>query len=111
VISFYLDENVPPEIAEQLRRDGIDVVTVGELEVLGDSDDNHLERAKQLGRVLCTHDQDYLRMNTAGTEHAGIAFAKQYEASIGGWVKALKILYTTATAEEMIGQVRYLKVK
>ena len=45
VISLYLDENLSPKIASQLRRRGITVVTAHELGTLGDSDDNHLKRA------------------------------------------------------------------
>ena len=92
-------------------RKGIDAITVRDLELLGDSDPNHLQRATQTGRVLCTHDQDYPRMNAEGVEHAGIAFAEQYGATIGGWVKALLNLHATTTAEEMIGQIRFLNVK
>jgi hypothetical protein len=110
-ISFYLDENINPEIAKQLKRNGIDAITVRDLDELGDSDLNHLKRAHQMGHVLCTHDQDYLRMNAEGIEHSGIAFGEQYQADVGGWVKALKNLHATKTAEEMIGQVRFLSVK
>jgi hypothetical protein len=110
-IRFYLDENMNVEIAEQLKRIGIDAITARDLDQLGDSDKNHLQRATQMGRVLCTQDHDYLRMNAAGVEHSGIAFGEQYLATIGGWVKALRRLHETTTAEEMVGQVRFLSVK
>jgi hypothetical protein len=99
------------EIAAQLKRNGIDVVTVRELGLLGDTDANHLQLAAQMGRVLCTHDQDFLRMNAEGMEHAGIAFGEQYGSTIGGWVKALRKLHATMTAEDIQGQVIYLSVK
>lgn len=95
----------------QLTRSRIDAVSVLELELLGDTDVNHLQRATEMERVLCTHDKDFLRMNAEGVEHAGIAFAEQYSATIGGWVKALQKLHETTTAEEMIGQIRFLNVK
>ena len=50
-ISFYLDENMDPEIAKQLRRSGIDAITVRDLGELGDSDINHLKRAHEMGKV------------------------------------------------------------
>ena len=71
-VRFYLDENVQVAIARQLRRRGIDVVTVRDLEELGDENINHLERATSLGRVLCTHDADYVELAASGVEHAGI---------------------------------------
>ena len=50
-------------------------------------------------------------MNAEGIEHSGIAFGEQYQAGVGGWVKALRNLHATKTAEEMIGQVKFLSVK
>jgi len=47
-----MDENINPEIAVQLARIGIEVVTVRDLELLGDSDSNHLNRATEMGCVL-----------------------------------------------------------
>jgi len=110
-IRFYLDENVDVEIAIQLRRYGIDVITVRDLNLLGDDDRDHLQLATELGRVLCTHDQDFPRMNAKGIEHSGIGFAQQYGATIGGWVRALRKLHSTKTAEEMKGQIVFLSVK
>ncbi|MCA0453807.1 MAG: DUF5615 family PIN-like protein [Chloroflexi bacterium] len=42
VISLYLDENLSPKIAAQLRRRGMNVVTAHDLGMRGDSDENHL---------------------------------------------------------------------
>ena len=50
-LRFYLDENMPVEIAKQLKSRGIDVVTARELGALGDSDEKHLRRAAEMGRV------------------------------------------------------------
>src|SRR5690242_2765624 len=99
------------EIAVQLTRLGIDVVTVRDLQLLGDSDLNHLKRATEMGYVLCTHDSDFLRMHNEDDNHAGIAFGQHYGSTIGGWVKALRKLHDTKSAEEMIGQVEFLSVK
>ena len=61
-LRFYLDENINPIVADQLKLHGIDAVSVKELGKLGDSDPDHLARATGLERVLCTHDQDFLRL-------------------------------------------------
>src|SRR5436190_19037989 len=110
-ITFYFDENLTVEIAEQLKRHGIDVVTVRDVGKFGDDDKNHLERATKMGRVLCTQDTDFLRLNAEGFSHSGIAFGKQYLSGISGWVKALRKLHDTKSAEEVIGQVEFLSVK
>ena len=108
-IRFYMDENMDPTIAEQLVRRGIDAVTVRELGELGDADINHLQRATEMERVLVTHDADFLRLDAEGVEHAGIAFAKHYESSIGGIVKALVEFHSTMSAEDVRGKVKFLK--
>ena len=110
-IRFFFDENMNPAIADQLIRNGIDVITVRDLGELGDSDANHLQKAAEMGRVLCTHDTDFLRLNAEGIEHAGIVFVPQYQTSVGAIVKALRELHTGKTAEEMKGQVKFLNVK
>jgi hypothetical protein len=110
-LRYYMDENVPTAVAEQLRLNSIDAISVHDLEQLGDADLNHLQRATNMGRVLCTHDQDFLRLAAEGSEHAGIAFAPQYQATIGGWVRELRSLHARLTANEAVGQVVYLSLK
>lgn len=108
-IRFYLDENVQVAIAEQLQRRGIDVVTVRDLESLGNEDINHLEHATGLGRVLCTHDADYVDLAAAGVEHTGIVLGQQHKHTIGDWVRFLELVQGVYDAEEMRNLVEYLK--
>jgi hypothetical protein len=110
-IRFYLDENVQVPVAEQLAQWGIDVVCARSLEKLGDTDVNHLKRASEMGRMLCTYDQDFLRMHAEGFEHKGIAFAQQYSATIGGWVRGLRALHAQMEASAVEGQVLYISMK
>ncbi len=110
-IRFYLDENLSPVIGEQLVKHGIDAISARDLDTLGDSDFNHLQRATEMGRVLCTHDQDFLAMAAEGMSHAGIAFGEHFGSTFGGWVKALRQHHAIITSEEMIDQVKFLKVK
>jgi predicted nuclease of predicted toxin-antitoxin system len=106
-IRFYLDENVNPAIAEQLARGGIDAITVRDLDELGDHDINHLQRAADLERVLCTHDTDFLKLAAQNTEHAGIVFVP-HRTSIGTIVNGLRELHAQVEAEDIKGQVRFL---
>ena len=110
-LRFYLDENISPAVAEQLRNSEIEVVTALELEKLGDTDINHLRRAADMGYALCTHDRDYFRLAGEVDDHAGVVFAEQYGATTGGWVKGLKKLHEATSAEDMQGQIRFLNVK
>ena len=105
---LYLDENLTPKIAAQLRRRGITAVSVRDLGLLGDSDINHLTRATQMGYILVTTDTDYLIMAAQGVEHAGIIFGVQGDHSIGDWVKALELICEVYTPEELKNHVEYL---
>ena len=107
-IRYYLDENVPVVIADQLRRKGIDVVTVRDIGRLGDSDENHLKRAIDMERVLCTHDQDFLRLASEGQEHAGIVFGIQDLHSIGDWVRGLELIHAILIPSDMKNHIEYL---
>jgi hypothetical protein len=107
-VRFYLDENMQVVIAEQLKRRGIDAVTVRDLGLLGDEDVDHLERARLMGRVLCTHDADYVELAQSGMEHAGIIFGQQHKHTIGDWVRFIELIYGVYTANEMRNVVEYL---
>ncbi len=107
-IHFYLDENVPVIIADQLRRRGIEVVTVRDLGALGETDENHLARATAMGYVLCTHDADFVRLAASGVPHAGIVFGQQDEHGVGDWVRGLELLHAVLTPEDMQNHVEYL---
>lgn len=86
-LRFYLDENLPVEIARQLKARGIEAITVRDLGKLGDEDENHLARAAEMGYVLCTYDADYIDMAAAGKQHTGIVFGQPESHYIGEWVK------------------------
>ncbi len=107
-IRFYLDENVPVAIADQLQKRQIEAVTARSLGVLGDTDPNHLTRATRMGYVLCTHDSDFVQMAQEGVEHAGIVFGQQDKHGIGDWVKGLELIHTVYTPDEMRNNVEYL---
>lgn len=107
-IRFYLDENIPIAVAVQLQRRGIDAVTVRDLDLLGESDLNHLLNALAEKRVLCTHDSDYLQMVQEGAKHAGIVFGQQAQHGIGDWVAFLELVHSVYTVEEMFNRVEYI---
>ena len=107
-ISLYLDEHLSPAIAKQLRRRGISVYTLQELDLLGDTDINHLARATEMGCVLCTCDEDYLALAAQGISHAGIVFGNQFKHGVGEWVKGLVLICAVYSADDMLNHVEYL---
>jgi hypothetical protein len=108
---FYLDENVDPEVAVQLKRQGIDAVHVRELRTLGESDDFQISQAIEMERVFCSHDADCFRLTVEFPKHAGIAWSPHNGSTIGGWVRDLRKLHKERTAESMHGILLYLNTQ
>ncbi len=107
-IRFHLDEDVDPAIAESLRRQGIDVTTSQEVGLLGAPDPIQLAHAHAGGRVLFTHDDDHLRLNAEGVEHAGIAYCHRLRRSLGEIVDGLVLIWELCDPEEMANRVEFL---
>lgn len=105
---FYLDENVPVAVEAQSLGRGVDVLSARTAAALGESDPQHLARSTALGRVLCTHDADFLRLAAQGVEHAGIAFAASRMVGIGAWVRAIRRLHQEWDAEALRGRVVFV---
>ena len=71
-VSFHLDENISPTLADALRHRGIDVTTTADAGLVGATDRDHLAFATVAGRVVVTQDVDFLRLHSQGVPHAGI---------------------------------------
>lgn len=106
-VKFYMDEHVHPAITRGLRLRNIDVLTAQEARMLGASDEEHLSLAASSGRVLFTHDDDFLKLHSTGFTHGGIAFAHQRSA-IGHIVRALTLIHEILSVEEMKNRVEFL---
>ena len=106
-IRFYTDENIPRAVIDGLRRLDVDIVSAPDMDMLEKSDDEHLELAASLGRVLFTHDRDFLRLDSQGIPHTGIAYTHQ-SASISRIINGLMRIRENNTPEDMIGRVEYI---
>lgn len=106
-LRLYIDENIIPELAEQLAKRGIDAVSVRQLGLLGDTDENHLRRAAELGRVLVTNDQDFLVMVANDFPHCGVIFGTQ-QYPIGFWVRELEWICSVLSSDEMVNKVEFI---
>jgi len=107
-IRVYIDENLSPKIAEQLRLRGVDAVSVRESGGLGDKDRDHLARAAREGRVLVTADADFLRMAAEGVAHAGIIYGALDDHTLGDWVTALELICFVLEPGEMVNRVEFI---
>lgn len=103
-VPLYLDVHVPHAIADQLRRRGVDVVTAIEDSCDSLPDDQLLERARTLGRVLFTQDirfralaEDWQRQ---GRPFAGLLFGHQLRATLGRYVRDLELVAQASEPDE-----------
>lgn len=108
MIRFHLDEHMANLVANALRQFGFDVTTPEDAGLLSADDADHLTFALSEGRVMATHDDDFLRLHSEGIQHAGIAYcqAKKYTPSQLHF--AIRPLGNCFTADEMCGHVEYL---
>jgi hypothetical protein len=111
-VPLYLDVHVPQAIADQLRRRGVDVVTAIEDGSALLPDDQLLERARTLGRVVFTQDirfralaEDWQRQ---GRPFAGLLFGHQLRATLGRYVRDLELVALASEPAEWQGQVGHL---
>src|SRR5947199_7889570 len=107
-IKFLLDEHVSPAIAVGLRRRGIDVTATSDVGLRGADDLDHIAFAWPAGRVIVTHDDDYLVLHAQGVRHAGIAYCHQHARTIGQILSALLLLWQVLEPQEMENRVEYL---
>ena len=97
-----------PDIARALRRYGIDVTTTVDAGLRTGDDPAHLDFIRREGRVIVTHDADYLRHASQSSDHPGIAYCHMGARSIGEIIRSLILIYEVLTPKEMGGHVEYL---
>lgn len=111
-VPLYMDVHVPQAITDQLRRRGVDVLTAIEDNSATLPDDELLERAMMLGRVLFTQDILFKALaenwQRQGREFAGLIFGHQLGGTIGQFVKDLELIATASDTEEWLNTVEHL---
>ena len=106
-IRFYLDEHLAHAIAEALRRRGIDVATVAEVERRGATDEDQLEWATREHRVLVSRDPDFIALHSQQPDHAGIVYVPRTTV-VRAVLKGLLLIHEVLDADEMLGRLEYL---
>ncbi|MEL6765118.1 MAG: DUF5615 family PIN-like protein [Cyanobacteria bacterium J06607_6] len=109
--SLYLDENLSPRLAQQLRKHGFDAVAVRESKLLGRSDAEQLAFAVNQGRTLVTINfSDFVALHeTYGLEersHFGIVFTT--EERFGTLLNRLLKLLNSLSVDDLVDQIRWL---
>ena len=111
-ITLYMDVHVPRPVTEGLRARGIDVPTAQDDDADRLDDEDPLLRAKGLGRVLVSQDEDLLAIGSqwqqAGHEFPGIVYAHQLRLGIGALIDELELLAQCMEEHELQNQVIFL---
>jgi predicted nuclease of predicted toxin-antitoxin system len=104
-MALYADENFPFRVVEELRRLGIDVLTVYEDGRANQSltDQAILARAIELGRAIVTLDrQDFKRLHLEAPDHGGIIICTEDPDRLG---QAQRIIDAIAASEDLTGRL------
>ena len=113
-VSFYMDAHIPAAITEQLRLRGGDVLAATEERTNRLPDDQLLELATTLSRVIFTHDIRFRVMaeqwQRDGRAFAGLAYGHAEGASIGQYVRDLETIAKASEPEEWRNTVMFLPV-
>jgi hypothetical protein len=111
-VPLYMDVHVPQSITDQLRRRGVDVLTAIEDGWSERADEDLLEHAHKLGRVVFTQDIRFKALaeewQRQGRPFAGLVFGHQLGGTIGQFVKDLELLATASDAEEWMNTIEHL---
>ncbi len=107
-----MDVHIPMAITMELRLRGINVVTAQEDGADQLPDSKLLDRSTAQGRVLVTHDADFLReaarRRGQSIPFAGIIFIPQLDVTIGRAVSDLELCAKATKPQEWINRVEYL---
>jgi predicted nuclease of predicted toxin-antitoxin system len=107
-IPFHLDENCAKGLSRGLRLHGIDVTSTKEVGLIMATDEVQLEFASNEGRVLFTHDSDFLALNASGVAHRGIVYSRQGSHTMGEEIQAILLIWNVYDPEDMDGRVEYI---
>jgi hypothetical protein len=111
-VALYLDVHVPGAIAEQLRRRQVDVLTAIEDGWQQRSDEELLQHAFEMRRVLFTQDIRFRALaeewQRDGQPFAGLLFGHQLRGTIGQYVEDLELVAKASEADEWVSRIEYL---
>ena len=112
--ALYMDACVHFAVSSGLRARGVDVLTAQEDGRDETPDPLVLDRAGELGRVVYTEDEDFVREGVrrqrAGIPFAGVIYSHQDRLSVGRRIEDLQLIVEAETEENVVNNVRYLPI-
>ena len=108
MLRYYFDEHVDPDIAEQLRKRGIDVLTTQEAGRANQKfdDPDQLAYATSLERVIVTKDHRFEVLAYTQRPHPGI-IRLQKDDSLGRYIEFLETIALALEPEEVANRLTY----
>lgn len=111
-IRLYMDVHVHVVVTDALRRSGHDVLTAQEDGMRRAADVAILDRATSLGRVLVTHDADFLveaaRRQRTAIPFAGIVYAHTLNITLVQMIDQLELVLGAADDAYMQNRLEWL---
>lgn len=111
-VPLYMDVHVPRPITHSLRDRGVNVRTAQEDKRGETPDPKLLTRATELGRLLVTFDDDFLReahrRQREGLLFQGLVYTRPEQVTIGTCVADLELIATVLDGEEVRNRIFYL---
>ena len=111
-VAFYMDQQVKSAITDGLRLRGVDVLRTQDDGHEQADDEDILDHAARLGRVVFTQDDDFLviaqRRQSAGVPFVGVVYAHQLYGPIGDCVRDLELISIAYDPPDMADRVEYL---
>jgi uncharacterized protein with PIN domain len=114
-VKLYMDVHVRRAVTIGLRLRGVDILTAQEDGTAEFDDPRLLDRAKELGRVLFTQDDDLLkeaaRRQETGEGFAGVIYGHQLNVTVGQCIEDLELIAQVTAPKEWVNLVTYLPLK
>lgn len=111
-LGLYMDVHVRRAITDGLRQRGMDVLTAQEDGTDRWKDEELLDRAMELGRVLFSNDEDLLieaaRRQREGTAFGGVVYIHPLDGTIRQCIEDLELIAKLSEPEEFTKRVEFL---
>lgn len=114
-IQYYIDVSANGAITRGLQQRGIDVLTAQEDGTDRMPDAQLLDRAGELGRLIFTHDDDFLaeakQRQTTEQNFMGVIYIHQHSVNVRRCIDDLEIIALASELEEYANKVVYLPLQ
>jgi hypothetical protein len=114
-VQLYFDVHVDKAIHDQLRLRGVDVLRAQDDAAAELTDEDLLQRAMDLGRLIFTQDICFKALaedrQRQGKTFAGLLFGNQSGVTVGTYVRDLELIAKATESPEWVNVVQHLPFK